>query len=60
MCMSVLPACLSVTTRMLVPIHAGAHGTHKREYDSLGTGVTDGCELTNKSWEANPGPLQEQ
>ena len=27
---------------------------------SLGTGVTDGCELPCGCWEWNPGPLQEQ
>jgi hypothetical protein len=27
---------------------------------SLGTGVTDGCELSCEFWESNLGPLEEQ
>lgn len=50
MCMSTLSACMSVcNSACLVPT-----------VGSLGTGVTEGCELSCGFLELNPDPLEEK
>lgn len=51
MCMSVLPICLPVN-RMCARCPGSS--------ESLGNGVTDGCEPLFAGWESNPDPLVKQ
>lgn len=37
-----------------------ALGGKKRTFDSTGTGVTEGCELSCGRWKSNTGSLQEK
>jgi hypothetical protein len=54
MCMSALPTCI------YVHVHISCTQGSEEGIRTLGTGVTDGCELPGWCWDLNSGPLQEQ